>query len=113
MKISTRYTEPAAPSGGPSEALSCAERHPGAAAEPVGVAADPVGVPGVAGSLAVVGAAAVVSGALAGRAVVELEQPASASASTLSAAMRCPDLITHRSTRVAYVLRQPNLITLW
>jgi hypothetical protein len=29
----------------------------------------------------------------------------------LSAAMRCPDLMNHRSTRVPYLLSQPNLIT--
>ncbi|MFZ0118575.1 MAG: hypothetical protein WAL99_03845 [Pseudonocardiaceae bacterium] len=94
MKISTRYTEPAAPSGGPREALSCAERHLGAAPEPgccPVVDGDPVD--GVAGTLAVVGTA-VVPGVPAGPAVVALEQAANASASTLSAAMRCPDVMT-------------------
>jgi hypothetical protein len=86
--------------------VSCAERHLGAATEPAGapgVDGDPVGVRGVAGTPAVVGSAAV-SGSLAGPGFVELEQAVSASASMLSAAMRCPDLMNHRSTRVPYLL---------
>ncbi|MGH3529772.1 MAG: hypothetical protein ACRDQ6_21070, partial [Pseudonocardiaceae bacterium] len=92
--------------------MSCAERHLGAATEAVpGVDGDPVGVRGVAGTPAVVGATAVVSGVLAGPAGGELEQAASASASTLTAAMQCPDLMNHRSTRDPYLRGQLNLIT--
>jgi len=92
--------------------VSCAERHLGAATEPAGApGVDGGPVDGIAaGTPAVVGAAEV-SGALAGPGFVELEQAASASASMLSAAMRCPDLMNHRSTRVPYVLGQLNLIT--
>jgi hypothetical protein len=92
--------------------VSCAERHLGAATEPAGApGVDGGPVDGIAGTLAVVGAPAVVSGMLVGPAVVELEQAASASTSTLTAAMQCPDLMNHRSTRVPYVLGQLNLIT--
>ncbi len=86
--------------------MSCAERHLGAAPEAVGtpgVDDGPVNVGGVAGTLAVVGKA-VVPGVLAGRAAVALEQAASASASPPSAAMQCPDLMIHPSTRVPYLL---------